>query len=294
VTRFLILGATGQLGTELQAVFRGTGEVVALDRSACDLSNPDSIRAVVRDVHPTVILNAAAYTAVDRAESEPGLAMQINGEAPGILAEEADALGALLVHYSTDYVFNGSSPTPWREDDPVDPLNTYGATKLAGERRIQQSGGRFLIFRTSWVFSPHGHNFLRTMLRLGQEREELKIVDDQLGAPTSALAIATATHQILTANPAHDLARLSGVYHMTCAGETTWCGFAKAIFSRATAPKPWAAVRGIPSSDYSTPARRPVNSVLSNQKLRATFNIALPDWQSALDTTLHALGIVRD
>ena len=294
MSRFLILGSKGQLGTELHSVFFHSGEVIALDRSACDLSNPESIRAVVRHAQPSVILNAAAYTAVDRAESEPELAMRVNGEAPGILAEEASAIGALLVHYSTDYVFDGSKPTPWLEDDPVDPLNVYGATKLEGERRIQHVGGKFLIFRTSWVFSPHGHNFLRTMLRLGREREELKVVDDQLGAPTSALAIAASTHRILTATPAHDFARFSGIYHMTCAGETTWCGFAKAIFARASADSPWAAVSGIPSSQYPTPARRPANSVLSNQKLSATFNVALPSWQNALNTTLHALGMSRD
>ena len=294
MNRFLILGSKGQLGAELQSIFRDSGEVIALDRSACDLGNPDSICAAVRDVQPRVILNAAAYTAVDRAESEPDLAMRINGDAPGILAQEASAISALFVHYSTDYVFDGTKSAPWVEDDPVKPLNTYGATKLEGERRIQRTGGQFLIFRTSWVFSPHGQNFLRTMLRLGQEREELKIVDDQYGAPTSALAIAAATHQILTTTPAPDFSRLSGIYHMTCAGETTWCGFAKAIFDRARADKPWASVRGIPSSEYPTPARRPANSVLSNQKLNATFNVALPPWKKALDTTLHTLGMSHD
>jgi len=287
VTRFLILGANGQLGTALQALFERDMQIIALDRTACDLSDPNSIRAAVRAARPDAILNAAAYTDVDRAESEPDLAMRINGEAPGILAEEAKSRGALLVHYSTDYVFDGTKPAPWIEDDPVRPMNTYGATKLAGERNIQSIGGRFLIFRTSWVFSPHGRNFLLTMLRLGQEREELKIVNDQKGAPTSALALAKATRGILTTDPPHNFREVSGVYHMTCAGETTWCGFAQAIFARAQAQKPWASVKGIPSSEYPTPAARPANSVLSNQKLRATFHVELPDWESALKATLQ-------
>jgi dTDP-4-dehydrorhamnose reductase len=292
VTRYLILGTNGQLGTELQSVFSNSGEVIALDRAACDLSNPSSIRAALQAAQPDVILNAAAYTAVDRAESESELAMRINGEAPGILAEEAKNRGALLVHYSTDYVFDGTKSTPWLEDDPVHPLNAYGATKLAGERNIQQAGGSWLIFRTSWVFSPHGHNFLRTMLRLGQEREELKIVSDQKGAPTSALALAHATRAILASRPAHSFGEASGIYHMTCAGETTWCGFAQTIFAHAKAKKPWASVTGIPSSDYPTPAARPANSVLSNQKLKETFAVELPSWQAALNSALESLGML--
>lgn len=180
--RLLILGANGQLGVELQRVFQGTGHVTALGRAECELSNPDSILAAIQNSHPDIILNAAAYTAVDRAESDPDLAMCINGDAPGVLAEEAKKRNALLIHYSTDYVFDGTKSEPWVEDDPTHPLNVYGATKLAGERNIQQVGGAFFIFRTSWVFSPHGKNFLLTMLRLGQEREELRIVNDQRGA----------------------------------------------------------------------------------------------------------------
>lgn len=291
MTRFLILGAKGQLGSSLQAVFKREGHVIALDRSSCDFSDPSSIRAAVRATRPSIILNAAAYTAVDRAESESDLAMRINGEAVGILAEEAKSCGALLVHYSTDYVFDGTKSGPWLESDPVHPLNAYGATKLAGERNIQQIGGRYLIFRTSWVFSPQGNNFLRTMLRLGQEREELKIVDDQKGAPTSALALAMSTRSILTADPLPNFSEVAGIYHMTCSGETTWCGFAQAIFARAKPAKPWAAVKCIPSSEFPTPAARPANSVLSNDNLKATFDVELPSWQSALDTTLTALGI---
>jgi dTDP-4-dehydrorhamnose reductase len=287
VKTFLILGAHGQLGIELQNAFRDAGHVIAHGRATCDLADPSSIHAAIQEARPHVILNAAAYTAVDRAESEPELAMRVNGDAPGILAEEAKKYNALLIHYSTDYVFDGSKSDPWVEDDPVFPLNIYGATKLAGERNIQCVAGRFLIFRTSWVFSPHGHNFLRTMLRLGQERDELRIVNDQTGAPTSALALAIATGRVIDSN----LKRATGIYHMTCAGETTWFGFAQSIFSRAQAEKPWASLKAIPTSEYPTPATRPANSVLSNRKLKATFGIELPSWQSALDGSLQALKL---
>lgn len=286
---YLILGAQGQLGIELRGAFQDAGHVIALDRSGCDLTDRDSIRAAVRNARPDVILNAAAYTAVDRAESEADLAMRINGEAPGILAEEANQSGALLVHYSTDYVFDGTKPAPYGEEDPTSPLNVYGATKLAGERNIQQVGGRYLVFRTSWVFSPHGKNFLLTMLRLGRERDHLSIVNDQRGAPTSALAIAAGTLRVLDFIGSRDADEFSGIYHMTCAGETTWCGFAEAIFAGARAEKPWASITGIPSSQYPTPAVRPSNSVLSNEKLNMTFGVELPSWQSALDTSLRAL-----
>lgn len=283
----LILGAQGQLGMELQSAFRNSGRIIAHSRAECDLSQPDSIRSTVRAARPALILNAAAYTAVDRAESEPDLAMRVNGGAPGILAEEAKRIGALLVHYSTDYVFDGSKPTPYIEDDLTHPLNTYGATKLAGERNIRQVGGAYLIFRTSWVFSPHGKNFLLTMLRLGQEREHLNIVNDQHGAPTSALAIAEATHGALNSITGRWPEEVSGIYHMTCSGQTTWCGFAQAIFAGAPAEKPWAKVNGIPSTDYPMPATRPANSVLSNEKLKSIFGVELPSWQSALDSSLH-------
>lgn len=283
---FLILGAGGQLGIELQHAFAGAGNVIAHNRSTCDLADITRLRTTVAEARPDVILNAAAYTAVDRAESEPELAMRVNGEAPGLLAEEAKKLGTLLVHYSTDYVFDGTKDSPWVEEDPVGPLNVYGASKLAGERAIQHVGGRFLIFRTSWVFSPQGTNFLRTMLRLGQEREELRIVNDQTGAPTSARALAEATRSIICA--ARDFDATAGLYHMTCTGATTWQGFAEAIFARVRAAKPWARVTGIPSSEYPTPAKRPVNSVLSNAKLKAVFGVELPAWQAELDRALVA------
>lgn len=290
VKTFLILGAGGQLGVELQHAFADVGRVIALNRAACDLADFARLREVVAATHPDVILNAAAYTAVDRAESEPDAAMRINGEAPAVLAEEAKKLDALLVHYSTDYVFDGTKTSPWIEDDPVYPLNVYGATKLAGERAIEQvehTGGRFLIFRTSWVFSPQGNNFLRTMLRLGQERDTLRIVNDQTGAPTSARALADATHRIVSTE--HGLSAAAGVYHMTCAGATTWQGFAEAIFAHARGAKPWANVTGIPSSEYPTPAKRPANSVLSNAKLKAAFGVELPPWETALDQALGSL-----
>lgn len=291
MTRFLILGANGQLGIELQCAFHGFGHVTAYGRAACDLSNPDSIHTAIQNAHPDVIVNAAAYTAVDRAESEPDLAMRINGEGPAILAEEAKAHNALLVHYSTDYVFDGTKSEPWVEDDPTHPLNVYGATKLAGERNIQQVGGAFFIFRTSWVFSPHGTNFLLTMLRLGEEREELRIVNDQRGAPTPALELAIATRSILEKTPKDQLAKFAGIYHMSCAGETTWCDFARAIFQKSRAERPWPSVIGIPSSEHSTSALRPANSVLSNDKLSEVFGVGLPGWEAALETSLRRLGL---
>jgi len=287
--RVLILGAQGQLGIELQKAFDGVGDVVALGRQSCDLANLESILKVMTEVNPAIVLNAAAYTAVDRAESEPELAMRVNGEAPGVLAVEASRIGALLVHYSTDYVFDGSKKAPWVEDDPVNPLNEYGRTKLAGEQKIAEAGGRYLIFRTSWVYSPHGNNFLRTMLRLGREREQLRVVNNQIGAPTTASALARATRSIVDAGvQSVD----SGIYHMTCSGQTSWCGFAQEIFRRARAPhnKSWPTVTGIPDAEYPTLAKRPKNSVLSNAKLKGRFGVSLPRWEDALDETLEAMA----
>ena len=283
--RVLILGAQGQLGIELQKAFADAGEVVALARQWCDLADPEAVQKAMAEVSPAVVLNAAAYTAVDRAESEQELAMRVNGDAPGLLAEEARKTGALLVHYSTDYVFDGSKRGPWVEDDSVNPLNEYGRSKLAGERKIAAAGGRYLIFRTSWVYSPHGTNFLRTMLRLGREREQVRVVDDQIGAPTTASALAQATRAVIDAG-IRDTD--SGIYHMTCAGQTNWCGFAQEIFRRARAPegKKWPNVVGIPDTEYPTPAKRPKNSVLSNAKLNAQFGVALPRWEDALAETL--------
>jgi dTDP-4-dehydrorhamnose reductase len=292
--RILIIGGPGQLGIELQRSFAGTGPLVAVDREVVDLAVPEQIREIVRRVQPTVILNAAAYTAVDRAESEPELAAAINARAPRILAEEARELKALLVHYSTDYVFDGSKQEPWTEEDAPNPLNAYGAGKLAGEEAVRQVGGRYLIFRTSWVYGPHGKNFLLTMLRLGRERDLLKVVDDQFGAPTTSIELARATRTIVDGVLAGNFGAVdewAGLYHMSCGGSTTWCGFAKAIFARAgqllngRMPE----VKPIPASDYPTPALRPRNSVLANAKLNARFGVQLAPWESALDEVLAAL-----
>ncbi len=296
--RVLILGAQGQLGIELQKAFTGAGEVVALGRERCDLANSESIRKAMAEVAPSIVLNAAAYTAVDRAESEPELAMRVNGEAPGVLAEQARTINALLLHYSTDYVFDGSKrgdgskQRPWVEDDPVNPLNEYGRTKLAGERRIAEAGGRYLIFRTSWVYSPHGNNFLKTMLRLGRERDQLRVVSDQIGAPTTAAALARATRAVIDGLDSVSQGEASGIYHMTCSGETSWCGFAQEIFrqARASQGRKWPEVVGIPDTEYPTPAKRPKNSVLCNSKLQTRFGVALPRWEDALGETLEDMG----
>jgi dTDP-4-dehydrorhamnose reductase len=284
--KFLILGANGQVGTELQRSFADAGEVIACDRQRADLSQPETLRDLVREIRPDVILNAAAYTAVDRAESEPELATIINRDAPRVLAEEALKLNALLLHYSTDYVFDGTKPSPWVETDGTNPLSVYGKSKLEGEQAIQQAGGRHLIFRTSWVYGPHGKNFLFTMLRLGKERDQLRIVDDQFGAPTSSIAIADATRAI--ANKALTTNVPLGIYHMTCGEETTWCRFAQEIFSQQSTGKS-PQVIPIPSSEYPTPAQRPSNSVLSNEKLKSVFGVELPDWKKALKVVSASL-----
>ncbi|MGA7340530.1 MAG: dTDP-4-dehydrorhamnose reductase [Terracidiphilus sp.] len=292
--RILILGPTGQLGRELQRSFSSLGRVTAADRNYVDLARPDQIRALIQRIQPGLILNAAAYTAVDRAESERELAFAINAEAPHVLAEEAAKLDALLVHYSTDYVFDGAKPEPWTEADPPRPLGVYGASKLAGERAIQNVAGKHLIFRTSWVYGPSGQNFLLTMLRLARERSRLSIVDDQVGAPTTSIALAHATHSIVAGilagrfGAAEDWA---GIYHMTCAGSTPWFGFAQAIFARATALPGVNAPELVPIStaEYPTAAQRPRNSVLSNAKLHARFGIQLPTWESALDAFFETL-----
>ncbi len=290
--RILLLGAGGQLGQALAESFQGLGELHTHTRATLDLAQPDAIRTAIRAANPTIILSAAAYTAVDRAESEPEVAQAINAAAPGVIAEEAVRCGALLVHYSTDYVYDGNKSGPWTEDDPVAPLNTYGVTKLAGERAIASAGADHLIFRTSWVFGPVGSNFLRTMLRLGRERTELNIVDDQLGAPTSTLEIASATRAIVQDVFTHRVQPgYSGVYHMTCAGQVSWCGFARAIFERAAASNAFTAptVHPIPTSAFPTPARRPHNSVMSNEKLNSRFGVKLAPWQDALDHVLERI-----
>lgn len=292
--RILILGAGGQLGSELQRSFASAGEVVACDREAADLSDPEGLRAAVRENAPDILLNAAAYTAVDRAESESDLALAVNARAPEVLAEEALRLGALLVHYSTDYVFDGSKAGAWIEADPTSPLNVYGASKLAGEQSIAGVGGRFLIFRTSWVYGPRRKNFLLTMLRLGRERDQLNIVDDQVGAPTTSTELADATRTVVDGVVSGRFGGpqgWAGIYHMTCGGSVSWCGFAKAIFER-SAPLLGGRIPEVhptPTSEYPTPARRPHNSVLSNEKLFTQFGVRLKSWQDALDATLRGM-----
>jgi dTDP-4-dehydrorhamnose reductase len=292
--RVLILGSAGQLGRQLQLSFSGAGEILTGGRDTVDLADHAQVRRFVRNAAPGIILNAGAYTAVDRAESESDLAMAVNALAPEVLAEEAMRLGALLVHYSTDYVFDGSKVGAWEESDTPNPLNVYGASKLAGERTITRIGGRFLIFRTSWVYGPQGNNFLRTMLRLGRERDRLNIVDDQIGAPTTTLELANATRSIVDGvmeDRFGDAERWAGIYHMTCGGSVSWCGFAKAIFERAQSLLQGRslAVNPIGASEYPTPAKRPQNSVLSNAKLRDRFGIQLSGWESALDAVIDQL-----
>lgn len=284
--RILLLGATGQVGSALQRTLPELGEVAACDRSRVDLASADAIRSAVREFEPDIIVNAAAYTAVDRAESEPELAMAINGIAPGILAEEARKAKALLVHYSTDYVFDGAKSGAYAEDDVAHPVSVYGRTKLAGEKAVQAAGGAHLIFRTSWVYGNHGANFMKTMLRLAKERDHLRVVADQIGAPTSSDAIAQATARCLAhyLAPADSRETPGGLYHMTCAGHTSWHGFATAIFAEflPESDRQRLKVEAIATEAYPTPARRPRNSVLSNAKLLAGFGVGLPDWRSAL------------
>jgi dTDP-4-dehydrorhamnose reductase len=293
--KILVTGTSGQVGHELLRTLAPLGEVVGLDRAALDLASPDAIRAAVRSVGPAVIVNPAAYTAVDKAESEPDVAMRVNGDAPGVLAEEARRLGAWLFHYSTDYVFDGSKPSPYVETDPTGPVGAYGRSKLAGERAVAAAGCRHLILRTSWVYGLTGRNFLLTMFRLAAERDELRVVADQAGAPTTAAAIAQATAELVSRVGRGSGDGLDGIYHMTCAGSTTWHGFAQAIVERLPriaaalgqpAPQRRPVVNAIRTEDYPTPARRPANSVLDNGKLERVFGVRLPPWEAALDELL--------
>jgi dTDP-4-dehydrorhamnose reductase len=283
--KILLLGKNGQVGSELQTSLASLGELTAWDRNDLDLSNPDSIREKIRVLRPNIIVNAVAYTAVDKAESELDLAMAVNSTAPGILAEEAARLDALLVHYSTDYVFDGSKSSPYTEQDTTNPLNVYGHSKLAGEQAICAQTARFLIFRTSWVYDAHGKNFLTTIKRAGAQRPELTIVNDQIGAPTWSREIAKATAQII----GHYLERsdqkqISGIYHLTAQGQTSWFDFAQAaaeqgLFAGLEHPP---TLRAIPSTEYPTPTKRPMYSVLSNAKLLEQFGIQLPGWKISL------------
>lgn len=282
----LLTGVNGQVGFELARTLQGLGRIVVADRSVLDLSDFDQVRKVVREVRPTLIVNPAGYTAVDAAESEVDLAMRINGDAPGVLAEEAKRLGAALIHYSTDYVYNGEKAEAYIESDTPDPLNVYGKTKLAGEQAIAASGVDHLVLRTSWVYGAHGKNFFNTMIRLASERPELKIVVDQIGAPTwsNTVAILTA-HIVAQAFAADDAAAWwgarSGVYHLTASGATSWYGFASAIFDIAM-PGIGPTVLPIASSEYPTPAKRPRNSSMSIDKFEKVFGLRAPRWDDAL------------
>ncbi len=291
--KILLLGKNGQLGWELQRALAPLGELVALDRhEGGDLGDSDALRATVRRVAPDVIVNAAAYTAVDKAESEPEAARQINALATGVLADEARALGALLVHYSTDYVFDGSG-SDWRfEDAPTGPLSVYGKTKLEGEQAIAASGCDALVLRTSWVYAARGGNFAKTMLRLAAEREQLKVVADQIGAPTGADLLADITAHAIRAT-LQDRA-LCGIYHAVASGETSWHQYARHVLTRArdkglalkVQPEQ---VEPLPSSAYPTPAPRPLNSRLDNHKLQDRFGLVLPHWQAGVDRLLEEI-----
>ena len=292
--KILLLGKNGQVGWELQRALAPLGELIALDFDSpapltADFSHPESLAATVRAVAPQIIVNAAAHTAVDKAESEPELARALNASSPAVLAREAAALGAWLMHYSTDYVFDGSGSAPWTESSPTGPLSVYGATKLEGEEAIRSSGCRHLIFRTSWVYAARGGNFAKTMLKLAKERDALTVIDDQIGSPTGADLLADLTAHALRAALARP--ELAGTYHAVAQGETSWHGYARHVieFARAAgqpikvAPD---AIRAVPTSAFPTPARRPGNSRMDTRKLRDSFGLTLPSWQAGVERML--------
>ncbi|HZV62789.1 MAG TPA: dTDP-4-dehydrorhamnose reductase [Methylophilaceae bacterium] len=291
----LLTGVNGQVGHELQLTLAPLGQVISVAREQLDLTNQDAIRYAIREIKPSVIVNPAAYTAVDKAESEPDLAFAVNAEAPRVMAEEAACLDAILIHFSTDYVFDGSKTSPYIETDETNPLGVYGSSKLAGEEAIRAVGVQHLILRTSWVYGSRGRNFLRTIIKLAQEREELRIVADQIGAPTSSRAIANATAVMLSDWQAEK----SGTYHLTCTGEVSWYGFAQAIlrfYEAHRAGQGWPslkvqadAVRAITTAEYPTLAARPAYSVLNNAKMLMGFHISMPLWSEALSAVMREL-----
>ncbi len=295
--KILVTGATGQVGWELARSLMPLGEVIAVDRSRCDLSRPGTIAPLIREVRPEVIVNAAAYTAVDKAETEEELATTINGTSVGVLAQEAKSIGALLVHYSTDYVFDGRKSTPYVEEDTPNPLNAYGRSKLAGEVAVRDAKGDHLILRTSWVYAARGNNFVKTILRLARERDELNIVADQVGAPTSARLIAEATEhmlrhvrQVQSADPF-----AFGTYHLAAAGATSWHGFAQAIVECAAGhgllePTRLPRIIPIPASAYPLPATRPANSRLDCRLIQKQSDLTLPDWRLALERVVQEIA----
>ncbi len=299
---YLITGANGQVGWELQRTLSTLGAIVAIDREELDLTQPELIRAYVRDLRPQVIVNAAAYTAVDQAEREEELAYKINAVAPAVLAEEAKSLQAMFVSYSTDYVFDGTAKQTYTEDATPNPLGAYGRTKLAGDDAVASVGGAYVIFRTSWVYGNRGKNFYLTMLRLAAEGKPIRVVDDQIGSPTWSRAIAEATAQVIArvnANGSRLLfdaaTELSGIYNLVSTGETSWFGFAKAILGQHTnAPQ----LSAITTDQYPTPTQRPQYSVLSTEKLQRTFGIYMPHWKESLahvlDGTAAGMGIKQE
>ena len=284
--KILLTGKTGQIGEELNNIVGDLGNLITVDKEQLDLSKPNSIEPVILDIKPDIIINPAAYTAVDKAEEEPDLAMTVNAIAPGLLAKAARKVGAGLIHYSTDYVFDGYSEIPYKEEDPPNPLNVYGKTKLAGEKALAEAGVPFLIIRTGWVYSLHGKNFLRTIKKLAEEKDIIQVVDDQIGAPTWARSVALKTHQILKQClnkkwlETKD-SSLSGIFHLTCQGKTSWHGFARKVLNISNASQNIKLI-SIPTSDYPTPATRPSNSLLNNEKIRKVFGIDMPHWKDAL------------
>lgn len=293
--KILLLGKNGQVGFELQRALAPLGEVCAVDQPECDLADASAIRELVRSFKPNLIVNPAAYTAVDKAESEPELAHAINTVTPGVLGEEAAKQGAWVVHYSTDYVFDGIKPSAYTEDDPANPQSIYGRTKRDGEISLQQSGVPYLIFRTSWVVGAHGWNFAKTILRLAGERESLNVVADQYGAPTSAALLADVTAQLVWQKQREGGERFPfGLYHLVAGGETNWCDYARFVVSEALAAGKLLklspdSIRAITSSEYPTPAKRPANSRLDTRKLRSTFELELPNWQSGVRHILQQI-----
>ena len=296
-TPILLFGANGQVGWQLQRALSPLGTVTAVDHAECDLADPDAIRALVSAIAPKIIVNAAAYTAVDKAESEPDLAQAINAIAPAVMAGETKKRGALLVHYSTDYVFDGTQSSPYVESDTTNPQSVYGRTKCDGEEAILAAGGRALIFRTSWVFGARGHNFVKTILRLAGEGKPLRIVEDQVGAPTPAALLSDVTGQILAATRRGSQIDDARLYHLTAANPVSWCGFAREILRLAAATPGFAnlpapeSVTGIQTSDYPLPAKRPANSRLDCSRLERDFDLELPDWRPFLGRMLQLLAL---
>lgn len=293
--RFLLTGKNGQVGFELQRALAPLGEIIAVDHAACDLADPAAIRYLLAEVRPDIVINPAAYTAVDKAESEPALAYAVNATAPGVFGEALAKTGGLVIHYSTDYVFDGKKGEGYGEDDQPNPQSIYGKSKLAGERALQASGAHYLIFRTSWVFGAHGANFAKTMLRLAAEKDNLNVVTDQYGAPTSAALLADVTAQVIGRYQRQgSMGFPFGLYHLVAAGVTTWHEYAKAVIQAAIASgRPVRLcledVRGISTAEYPLPAPRPANSRLETKRLQEAFGLVMPPWQAGLHHVLQQI-----